>query len=314
MSRALFQLSPHDFEHLCAWYKSRDTLLGYNGFVMNIQKAIELAAVCEHPHAVWLTKIFAGQLEKREPKKADATSCFLRQENDTRAMCFAALLGGSKAKMREAASLGDALAQAWMARESAGAERFGWALKSAAQRERDGFKWLSYCYGTGEGCERHVQRTIENSVIAAELGRVDAMVQCGELHLLTDPQRFVWFGRAAVCGCADSFLTGMTEAMRKFDSGTGKANVIFAIGRALKGQIDTEKKTIFGTDRFWETYSDVAIQALHFYEFQLLSYGIAVNTWTVVGLKNSVVKDIRKMIAKIIWDAREEADYKLPTK
>jgi hypothetical protein len=32
-----------------------------------------------------------------------------------------------------------------------------------------------------------------------------------------------------------------------------------------------------------------------------------VNAWTVVGLKNRVVKDIRKMIGKMIWEAREQA-------
>jgi hypothetical protein len=28
--------------------------------------------------------------------------------------------------------------------------------------------------------------------------------------------------------------------------------------------------------------------------------------WTVIGLRNKVVKDIRKMIGKLIWDGREK--------
>jgi hypothetical protein len=52
-----------------------------------------------------------------------------------------------------------------------------------------------------------------------------------------------------------------------------------------------------------------ANQALHFYEFQLQSYRKAVDSWTIVGLRRNVVKDIRKMIGKMIWDAREEAVY-----
>jgi hypothetical protein len=43
--------------------------------------------------------------------------------------------------------------------------------------------------------------------------------------------------------------------------------------------------------------------------FLQLSVAIVSNSWTVVGLRNKVVKDIRKMIGKMIWDAREEAAY-----
>jgi hypothetical protein len=39
------------------------------------------------------------------------------------------------------------------------------------------------------------------------------------------------------------------------------------------------------------------------------SYRKVVDSWTFVGLRNRVVKDIRKMIGKMIWDAREEAEY-----
>ncbi len=35
------------------------------------------------------------------------------------------------------------------------------------------------------------------------------------------------------------------------------------------------------------------------------------SSWTIIGLRNRVVKDIRKMIGKIIWDAREDAEYEL---
>jgi hypothetical protein len=48
--------------------------------------------------------------------------------------------------------------------------------------------------------------------------------------------------------------------------------------------------------------------ALHFYEFQLHSCRKAVDIW-IIGLRNKVVKDIRNMIGKTIWDAREEAVY-----
>jgi hypothetical protein len=49
------QFSPEDLQLLLDWYKVRDTLLD---IIIAAKKALELAAVCEHPHAVWLTKLF----------------------------------------------------------------------------------------------------------------------------------------------------------------------------------------------------------------------------------------------------------------
>jgi hypothetical protein len=101
----------------------------------------------------------------------------------------------------------------------------------------------------------------------------------------------------------------MRDQIRNFSSGTGHTKVVFAIGRALKGLIDNEKRTIFGNLGRFDTLIGPVNQAFHFYEFQLQSYRKAVDVWTIVGLRNKVVKDIRNMIGKMIWDAREEAAY-----
>jgi hypothetical protein len=100
----------------------------------------------------------------------------------------------------------------------------------------------------------------------------------------------------------------MSDQIRNFNSGTRYAKVVFVIGRALKGHIDKEKRKIFGEGYMFDARIGPANQALHFYEFQLQSYRKAV-IWTIVGLRNQVVKDIRKMIGMMFWDAREEAAY-----
>jgi hypothetical protein len=63
----------------------------------------------------------------------------------------------------------------------------------------------------------------------------------------------------------------MSGQVRNFNSRTGNEKVIFTIGRALKGHIDNERRTIFGNFCNFNTYSGPANQALHFYEFQLQS-------------------------------------------
>jgi hypothetical protein len=152
-----------------------------------------------------------------------------------------------------------------------------------------------YYYRDGIGCEKDAKRAKVNFLVAAELGDVNAMEALGELLNENDPQRFVWFGRAAATAglflSSVYFLDGMCNQIQNFKNGTGHAEVVFTIGRALKGQVDKEKGTIFGIDYFFETYTVAANRALHFYEFQLQSYRKAVDSWTVVGLRNRVVKD-----------------------
>jgi hypothetical protein len=77
----------------------------------------------------------------------------------------------------------------------------------------------------------------------------------------------------------------------------------------LNGQIDNDKLEIFRSNLRCDRNIIPANQAVHFYNFQLQCYRKAVDTWTVVGLRNGVVKDMRNMIGKMVWDAREEAAY-----
>jgi hypothetical protein len=168
------QRSPEDDQQLRAWYKVRDTLFGEN-YIDQDKKALELASVCEHPNAVWLTKIFAGR-ELASP--SEASQVFLDSENDPRALSFGGFLGGGCDVKRRAAELGDALAQAVMASawQTGCKESFRWAEKSVAQGERDGFFWLGHCHRGGIGCEKDAERAKENYLVAAELGHVYSMV------------------------------------------------------------------------------------------------------------------------------------------
>jgi hypothetical protein len=59
------------------------------------------------------------------------------------------------------------------------------------------------------------------------------MVSVGRLLEKDDPQRFVWFGRAALSGYDVSFLNEMNDHILSFGCGTGHAKVVFVIGRDL---------------------------------------------------------------------------------
>ncbi len=257
---------------------------------------------------MWLTKIFAG-IDVTTTDQAQQV--FLRYENDPRAISFAALLVWNKDELHRAADLGYAFAQAravWQIVDKK--ERFRYAQKSAAQGERDGFFTVGFCYLYGHGCDEDREKAREYLLIAAELGYINAMICISRLIDPDDPKRIFWLGKAATSktNSCQPFVNEIYNEIVSFKSGIGNTKIVFAIGRVLKGQIGTHK--IFG-----ERYSSsdtiaLANEAVQFYDFQLQMYRKAVDCWTHISLKINVVKDIRKMIANLIWDSRHEAAYK----
>ncbi len=292
------------------WYKIRDTLLGHNYVKQDINKAIDLAAVCKHPDAVWLTKVFLGRHVK---DSTIARNILLEFKSDPRALCLVATIVhfhlDQTVDLRRAADLGDAYAQSIAGiRSGPGEGRLRWAQKSVAQGERNGFYLLGICYQFGDGCEEDMEKAKHNYQIAAELGNVLAMICFASSFDST--QRYVWFGKAAVCGYHSHFLYEMCLEINKFNSGFRRVNIIFAIGRVIKGHIDNKNQSLFG--KTFIVFSDTmnaANQALQIYDFQLQSYRKAVDTWTIIGKRYNVVKDIRKMIGEIIWKSRDDAKY-----
>jgi hypothetical protein len=261
------QRSPEDLQQHLAWYKIRDTIVGQNCVKQDIKKAFELAAVCKHPNAVWLTNLFGG---RDTASREEARQVFLSCENDPRALSLAGALVRDFGEIRRAAELGDAFAQAVMAEITEGEESFRWAEECAAQGERNGFCHVGRCYRDGVGCEEDAERAKANFLVAAELWNVDAMVYVGKMFGREDAQRFVWFGRAAVSGYSFTFLS---EMLIRFRTSLLNMQMLFlSFGRALRGHINNEKRTIFGNPISFDTRIGPANEALRFYEFQMQSY------------------------------------------
>jgi TPR repeat protein len=84
-----------------------------------------------------------------------------------------------------------------MAVMTIGEEKYRFARSAASQRERQGFYRLGWCYEHGDGCEKDLEKAREYYLIAAQLGHVDSMVGLGRM---LDPQKWLWWGRAAVLG------------------------------------------------------------------------------------------------------------------
>jgi hypothetical protein len=289
--------------------------LGENGFVRDVPKALELASVCGHPDAVWLSSLFVGRNVNTEE---EAKEVFVEHANDTddlRARFFATVITVEEDEhpidvdvLREIACLGSAPAMSWMAAWSSGKDKFDWAIKAAVRGERDAFFWLAGCFEIGEGCVPDPAKERENYLIAARLGSVLSMCFYGELFKKTDPERYVWLAKAAMRGVGEEIFSDIVEQVQDFERGQGHANVVFAIGRAVKGCVNVEE--IFGLSEPSDPQViDCATRSVDFFEYQLKQYRKAVDTWTIIARRCGVVKDMRKLIGGLIWNAREEAEY-----
>jgi len=295
---------------LLEWYKIRDLFFGNDFVSRNILLAIELAASCQHPDARWLTEACVGK-DVTTWEDAELVFSALLGQNDARALCFIWLCGGSDlTSLRRSAELGFAFAQALLAGVTRGEEKFKFARLAAAQGERDGFFRLGWCFRDGKGCEKDLDKAKENWLRASDLGHVFAMVDLGLLLNESDPQRWQWWGRLAALGNSWSFLGNFAKQVDLFNSGSGSAAIMFAIGRALQGHVNEQARTSFNDKFKFDSHIGPAKQAIAFCEAQIKATKDAMRAWTLIGIKLNVVKDVRKLIAKLIWDSREEALFK----
>jgi hypothetical protein len=96
-----------------------------------------------------------------------------------------------------------------------------------------------------------------------------------------------------------------------FNSGSGSAAVMFAIGQALQGHVNEQARTIFNNAEDFDSRIGPAKQAISFCEAQIKATKDAMHAWTLVGIKLKVVKDVRKLISKLVWDSRKEALFQV---
>lgn len=201
---------------------------------------------------------------------------------------------------------------------------FALALNAAAQGERDAFLLVGGFYEIGDVGEKNAEKSRENFRKACSLGSVEALSYFGWLLDNSDPERWYWWAKAAAEGSTDFFFNLFPDQVLigflSFTSfpfsnnpqvESGNCACVFTIGKSLHGQIDEANKTILGsTNR--NQYDSViysAQKAVNFFLLQCLRARKAVDCWSIVAKHLGVVKDIRILIAKLVWHSRIEITY-----
>jgi hypothetical protein len=123
---------------------------------------------------------------------------------------------------------------------------------------------------------------------------------------LKDERRIIFFTEASARGHTTNIVGEIVAQFLLFRSGLC-ANLVFVGGKCLKQNVIVENRTIFGRPDLYGIYGTEVRKVIQLYEVQLNSCRKAVNAWSVIARRLFVVKDVRLIIAKMIWETRSEA-------
>lgn len=162
------------------------------------------------------------------------------------------------------------------------------------------------------------------------MGSIDALI---ELALAEEPlslNRWSRLSEAAHKGAGQVFLenfSSLVASLVELESFPERNPLMFHLGGLLNDAIDSWRGTLFGCivqeDCDWfvmkicflvrstdkQFFRAFAEECVVFFGVQSKAARSAVDLWVLIGLRNKIVKDIRHLIAKLIWNARTEGEY-----
>ena len=223
---------------------------------------------------------------------------------DARALRYLADARGDQVLMEKAAAMGDARALGKICFSSNCYERrFQLARAAAEQGDAEGAVSLSLCFRHGIGCEKSEKLAKELMERAAILGNyvayvafvVTCMQKGGEQRL---EHLIAFFGMSHV----SSFSSELYSDLEAVFQATDGFRVIYKVGEALKGIIDVE-----GEQKQLSDYNcRRLLQAVKMYDGWCDLAREACVAWVLIAKRFGFGKDVRRIIAKMVWEARGE--------
>jgi hypothetical protein len=279
-------------------------------FDPNFPAFLRMARECQHPDARWLVSLLRAdavvdelELEDVLENQSDKTP------DDARVMFLLVLLGTHLLRamplLHRAAEMGYAPAQAHLAlwyQDRQHAAAFKWASLAAARGDRDGIGMLASCYASGCGCGKDEAIAIELFKRAAHLSDSFAEFEFGRLAFGgLDWERYFWWGRAATHGFfADDFCRSALRCLPSFEEGA-HGRIVHTMAPLLRNNASTESGTVFGS--FYSVLQMSEFRRIvELYDAMLGRARRAIHCWSMAGRRCRVVKDMRVMIAKMLWE------------
>ncbi len=279
------------------WFYARRVFFRCND--TSCSDGLVLARDCHHEDACFLASLFPGNA----PSTVEAAVTFLNH-NDPRCMCWAVQCGAvpNYKLLQRSAEAGYSWGQMYFADLDEPARRTMWLEKAVAQGDADAMYRLGRAFvEEGQTLEEEdfvPQRTNELWLEAALLGHPSAQWQCANAHSVIPKsmEQFVWTKRAA----SQNFHQSVEMLFLCLDSRNERPSPreMFGIGEALSCGTEWKKRRRYGAR------TSAVDEAVRLYDGWCDKARRAVLCWLWLAKENRVVKDIRVMIAGLIWDER----------
>ncbi len=114
-------------------------------------------------------------------------------------------------------------------------------------------------------------------------------------------------GEAASRGFPTMFYADLLHHTKK----VGQQSILFALGKALKGKIDFSRREVFGSRVEFSTMAGPAYTCLQVFDRTNLAARRAVDAWSLCATRLGFPNELILLIARQVWEAREDADYLL---
>jgi hypothetical protein len=266
-------------------------------------RSIEAARSCLHPDAQWFVSLLPAEIPAT---REGMRELMLQHRQDPRASFLAWVFADwdSRDELAYAAGRGYAPAQARMCANSSDAgEGYEYAQKAAAQGDRWGLCELAYFFEEGECCAKDTAKAIDLYREAAELGHSEAMHYYGELAFAPHEwERWHWWGRAAERGYLfDTFPQIVTDVWMPVFEGGRNGRVLHTIAAVLRRNLNVTEPTVFGRSLSAAGWESI-MQVLALHDGMLNRARAAIDCWSMAARRLRVVKDMRVVIAKMVWE------------
>ncbi len=302
-----------DILKLCKTREKRELIKWFNArqifFDSSFDDGLALARQSEHEDARFLVTLCpVGAPATKE----EAAAIFLVHGDDARCLCWAAQCGAEPRGelLRRSAEGGCAWGQALFGwRFCAFGAKFAWMEKAVLQEEREAMYHLADRLWYGITGNKDKARARQLWLEAAYLGDAEAQFSVGR-HCCVDGslEQLVWWRRSAVQHARYSVIASLELAkyagkhVHRFDLG-GSGRIVFELGAAFQWHIDSGNGRVHGVK--WSNEDIVAAErAVALHDQWCAEAKRALLCWIWVAHECGVNKDIRLVIANLIWDER----------
>jgi TPR repeat protein len=265
-------------------------------------KGLRLARESQHPDAKWMSSLFPSDNVSRE----ELIRVMEAQGDDPRALYLRDMRLGVEngVLLRRAAEMGFAPAQYELGTQRTRRryieEGTVWLDKAAVQGYRAALFSKGCTIFRQEGLERALPLLRE----AAELHDPNAEFEYGMRAFgESDPERYVWYCRAAEHGYPVSSLVWSLCKLFASSVGEDLGQIVFVVGPVLKQHLDVSKQTIFD-EKVCIDEAEKLQHVAEWYKKRRDAAKRAIESWSIVGRRLNVAKDMRVKIARLAWEQR----------